>query len=557
MGELQHALTAPSFAAAFPFHVILDQELRVVQMGHALRKCCTDLFAGTSWHESFEVVKPDLAAIAFDELCRHPASVFLIRHRRSGLKLRGQMMQDGAPPRLFFLGSPWVTDLNELRRFKLDIKDYPLHDASADFLFMLRSRDMAMNDAKRMADKLQQHSVELRRAKRVAEQASQSKSRFLATMSHEIRTPMNGIIAMADLMLRSTLDGEAREQLQVINTSANALMVLLDDILDFSKIEAGMMDLVEVDMSPHQLVREVSDLFAQTALTRQLMLETTIAGSVPKWVRGDPNRIRQVLINLVGNALKFTAEGSVTVSLDTAGTDAAGRVVLRLAVVDTGIGIAESDLKNIFDPFVQIDSSLSRRYGGSGLGLGICKRLVALMRGELGVTSEIGKGSNFWFTIPVVAAAELHAPAAAAAPDADDAVPYFALRVLVAEDNQINQRVARSIFTKLGCEVDIVPDGDAAVHAVERGSYDLVFMDLQMPNVDGLESTRRIRALPNDPCRIPIIAMTANAMPEDREACFAAGMNGYLAKPIRIAEVAAVLRQQAPERVSGQVRTQT
>ncbi|MBE0565126.1 MAG: response regulator [Krumholzibacteria bacterium] len=382
--------------------------------------------------------------------------------------------------------------------------------------------------------KMQELEVALARS-RLADKA---KDQFLATMSHEIRTPMNGVLGMAQALEDTELNPDQREHLAIISRSVEALLHIINDILDYSKITSNNLSLEQVPFDLRRVLEDVQSLLHSTAAAKGLDLEFAYPEDAPRHFRGDPTRIRQIAFNLVGNAIKFTERGSVKISCRPSGSGRSPSV--KLAVADTGIGIPEDRLAAVFDQFEQADNSTTRQYGGTGLGLAISRQLARMMGGDITVKSAVGKGSTFTVALDLEVAPEPLAATAPAIPA--DTLPAFGLRALVAEDNKFNQVVVRNLLGRIGIQVELAENGEEALALLDEGGFDLVFMDVRMPVMNGYDCTRRIRARGDAMAEIPVLAVTADATRSDVQQCLASGMNLHLSKPLRLHEVIEAVR---------------
>jgi signal transduction histidine kinase/CheY-like chemotaxis protein len=644
--ELQHqrdaafGLGPKQLAEAFPFSFVLDAELRFTTWGHSLQKLLRRDLTGVAFDEVFLIRRPSLPA-TFESLSASKKVLFILEGTSGGPLLRGSLTPTPLGRGLMFLGSPWVTSLMALEQHGLTLEDFALHDPATDLIQLLENHSQSIADLRRL-------NVALTGAKRTAEEATRASEAFLAHISHELRTPMNAVLGMCSLVLDTPLSSEQRDYVDTIRSSGENLLAVANDVLDYSKIESGKLSLEQIPFSPLRVIDECLDLVALSAARKSLELAGWCDADVPDAVLGDPARVRQIVLNLVGNAVKFTERGHVVVHVS---HDASANV-LSIAVEDTGIGVPPHLQSAIFQPFAQAESSTTRRFGGTGLGLTISRRLTEMMNGTLSLERSVGNGSTFLLRIPAVATgarstmalplgavgrrvgvhepSAIHARAlvqrlarlggvpvefaseeavlAGAASDAEINVwviglsgsseearqlvrrvrarsnvplvvcapagvraegprvrvvqrpaeltrlaralaevtstrtelepsisPVPSVRILLVEDDVVNQKVAKLLLARIGATCDVAANGFEGIEAVSTRDYDLVLMDIQMPELDGMEATRRIRALGGRQPRI--VALTANTTNAERAAAFSAGVDDFLAKPLDPAEL--------------------
>ena len=520
----------------FPFHFVIDSQLRLLQVGNGLRKLLPRIDTGARLTDHFELSAP-LLPLTYAQLCDSTDSLLLFKGLQGSPVLKGQVIE--AAGALLFVGGPVVTSMRGVKALGLKLNDFALHDATTDLLLLLQTQKLMNEDLQTLAAanaseiaKRQRAEDELKRAIIEARTALHSQSKFLNTISHEIRTPLHAVFAALSLLADTVAQqAEAAELVATAQQASETLLDLLANILDFAGMDAGRLGLEPEPFAADALLESVRALMEPRARDKGLALQVIGARQLPtKALLGDARRVRQILLNLLDNAIKFTERGTVslTTSARRAPDGAAPAWQLRFEVEDTGIGIAADRLAGIFDGFALIDADYSRPHDGAGLGLAIAKRLATLMGGQLSVTSSEHHGSRFCLEIELLEHEQAPAAAVAPPPPRRSDSP----NILVVEDVEVNRRLLCSMLERSGYRVDECADGLEALEAIAGRDYDLVLMDVSMPRMDGLATTRCIRELGGSGARLPIIALTAHAMRGDRETCLAAGMDDYLTKPV-------------------------
>ena len=577
-----HRLDGAQVARLFPFHLVLDSELRIVGYGPSLAKIDPAVTERPWFGDLFRIRIPRIApefealynaasTVGDGDPSRRPetpgpksttttesddriwevegalktGALYVLDHLLSGFSFRMQMLASEPPPRLVFVGSPLLTTKEHLDRYGLTLSDFAPFDFALDYLLALRMKDSLIEETTQLASKLEQTNQDLQDQVEARRSADQSKDTFLMSMSHEIRTPMNAITGLTSLLLEMDPVTARRQHLSTIETAARTLQALIDGILEFSKLESGSFDRSEENFDAHDLVEQIVRLFGPIAREKGIELRHTIDDDVPHSVRGEAALFNRVLNNLTDNAIKFTEQGEIEIAV-AARSSAPGRTLVRVEVTDTGIGITAADQARVFDRFMQVHDAASTGPRGSGLGLAISRKICEACGGKIGVESTPGQGSRFWFEFSLQTRPD--APRVSAAPakstrqtqlwDEFDA----ALPILVVDDNAINRNMVVDMIAWLGVETESAVDGEAAIACMANRDFGAILMDIRMPGMDGYETTRRIRERGGRDAEIPIIGLSANAFPEDREAGFAAGMNDYLAKPITMTTLVRILR---------------
>ena len=503
------------FKALFPYYFAIDKNYKVVELGKSIGKLVKE-HVGFNFYDIFDIERPivNKDLFLFEEALSN--RLFLINLKNVEAKLRGQFVYSEDRNLCYFLGSPWITHPSQMVNLGLNFNDFAVHDPITDVFMMNQQFEMNTEDLKKLTERLEDE-------KNKVVETSKAKEIFLANMSHEIRTPMNAILGMSKLLEDSNLTPTQKNYLNAITSSSDHLLIVINDILDISKIQSGHFDLEEKDFDFKSCLKTLVDVMSYKAQENGNKITLSYAQDCPIWIKGDEARLKQVLLNIINNAIKFTENGTIKVTISLSSSDQ-----FLVEIIDNGIGISPQKVDGLFESFTQEDSSTSRKYGGTGLGLAICKNLVELMDGNIGVKSTKGKGSNFYFSFPLITGNVIEK-------DDDFNEEEFkqlkGIKVLLAEDNKFNQMLASTILDQKEIKTTTVENGLEAVESITNNKYDIILMDIQMPEMGGIEAFNKIRNEIAD--KTPMIALTANALKGDKEKFLKIGFEGYTSKPFK------------------------
>jgi two-component system, sensor histidine kinase len=519
-----------------PFHVAFNRDLMVTSVGPSLLELGGLDQIGTPLQCIVEAMRPRIG-LSFEALCSRRDSVFSLIHLPTGIPLRGQVLVDETSGHGVFIGIPWFPKVEDYTKRGIRLNMLPVHYGMVETLFLLQTNQATIEDFKRLTLQMTRQQADLREARHEIQVASEARTRFFAMMSHEIRTPMSGIKGMIDILQDTKLDQEQADYFRTLDHCVKSLMVILDDLLDFSKIDVAKLQLNPEPFDLVELIDSTVSLMRPTAIGKGIRLDLTMPEGETTFVSGDRYRIRQVILNLLSNALKFTSEGYVSLTV--------GRSVdhhWHFTVADSGLGMTEEALSRLFRPFEQASSETASEFGGTGLGLFISRNLVELMGGDINVSSTAGVGSTFQFTIPLPAESKPEEDAFAGEAAAGNALTSN-ISILLAEDNDVNAIVVEHFVESLGANLVRTQNGAEAVRLATERQFDVILMDCQMPVLNGYDASRQIRALGGQNETVPIIALTANTSVEDETACREAGMNAFVSKPIDAEQLRRAIRE--------------
>ena len=545
------------FSKLFPFHFILDGDMRILDTGSVLARICPKVVPGAAINDHFlmfRLASEPVKSLSRDFILRQQSTLFVFKSTSTDLMLRCQVLILRDPERYLFLGSPWVRNPTELKALHLVLQDFALHDSTVDLLQLVQATSTSLHDAKQLSEKLEQRvadrTAELSMANAELSRVMRSKDDFLSAMSHELRTPLNAILGLSESLAEGVYGDMNVKQVKSINTIAESghhLLALINDLLDIAKIGAGKMELELTNTHVEDVCQASLRLVLELAQKKNLKLALSMDNK-SVMLTADERRLKQILVNLLSNAVKFTPEGGSVTLATTCDVESES---LMFSVRDTGIGIAAEDLSRLFSPFTQLDSKLSRQYAGTGLGLTLVLRLVEMHGGSVTVESEIGKGSCFTIRIPCKGLDTLitHNPSGTTSLSEITSIqelPSNTPLILVADDNEINLMTVTDYLRANKLRVIQARDGLEAVKMVREHAPSLVLMDIQMPLMDGLDAIAHLRA-DDKHTTMPIIALTSRAMVGDRERCMAVGANDYLSKPVNMKQLVKTIHTHLPK----------